>query len=401
MGFWVLMRYLKPQVNEPTLKNKLAPLMLSYWEQKNFLAYDLIVVGAGFTGLSAAIHYKKSHKKANVLVLDRGVFPSGASTKNAGFACFGSLTEILDDFWSMTPEEVTSLVEKRYSGLCQIRKQFGDKTLRYQHRNGYELLGEEQIEALEQLPDINKLLKKIFKKEVFSVVKEPGKFGFSEQVKAVVKNRFEGELDPGAYLNALWAKASSLGVRILTGVSVVEVDHEEGRVLAEKRDKKEIFEFTAGKVAICTNAFTQKLWPASPLDPGRGLILLSKPIEGGIPWKGAFHLDKGYVYFREEEGRLLIGGARNKDFEGEKTTEFGVNPQIKEQLLRLTREVIFPGKALDWEMEWAGIMAFGPKKSPVIQKIGKKSAVAVRLGGMGVAIGWQVGKELGELLSEM
>ena len=375
--------------------------MLSYWEQKNFLAYDLIVVGAGFTGLSAAIHYKKSHKKANVLVLDRGVFPSGASTKNAGFACFGSLTEILDDFWSMTPEEVTSLVEKRYSGLCQIRKQFGDKALRYQHRNGYELLGEEQMEALEQLPDINKLLKKIFKKEVFSLVKEPGKFGFSEQIKAVVKNRFEGELDPGAYLNALWAKASVLGVRILTGVSVVEVDHEVGRVLAEKRDKKEIFEFSAGKVAICTNAFSQKLWPASPLDPGRGLILLSKPIEGGIPWKGAFHLDKGYVYFREEEGRLLIGGARNKDFEGEKTTEFGVNPQIKEQLLRLTQEVIFPGKTLDWEMEWTGIMAFGQKKTPVIQKIGKKSAVAVRLGGMGVAIGWQVGKELSELLSEM
>jgi glycine/D-amino acid oxidase-like deaminating enzyme len=401
MGFWVLMRYLKPQVNQPTLKIKSSSLMLSYWEQKNFLAYDLIVVGAGFTGLSAAIHFKKNHKKANVLVLDRGVFPSGASTKNAGFACFGSLTEILDDFWSMTPEEVTSLVEKRYSGLCQIRKQFGDKALRYQHRNGYELLGEEQLEALEQLPSVNKLLKKIFKKEVFSVVNEPGKFGFSEQVKAVVKNRFEGELDPGAYLNALWAKASALGVRILTGVSVVEVDHEEGRVLAEKRDKKEIFEFTAGKVAICTNAFTQKLWPASPLDPGRGLILLSKPIEGGIPWKGAFHLDKGYVYFREEEGRLLIGGARNKDFEGEKTTEFGVNPQIKEQLLRLTQEVIFPGKTLDWEMEWTGIMAFGPKKSPVIQKIGKKSAVAVRLGGMGVAIGWQVGKELSELLSEM
>lgn len=375
--------------------------MLSYWEQKNFLTYDLIVVGAGFTGLSAAIHFKKQHKKAKVLVLDRGVFPSGASTKNAGFACFGSLTEILDDFWSMTPEEVRSLVERRYSGLQQIRKQFGDKALRYQHRNGYELLVAEQMEALEQLPDINHLLKKIFKKEVFSLVKDPSKFGFSEQVKAVVKNRFEGELDPGAYLNALWDLASTLGIRILSGVSVVEVDHEEGRVLAEKRDKKEVFEFKGGKVAICTNAFTQKLWPASPLEPGRGLILLSKPIEGGIPWKGAFHLDRGYVYFREEEGRLLIGGARNKDFEGEKTTEFGVNPQIREQLERLTREVIFPGLAVYWEMEWTGIMAFGPKKTPVIQKIGSKSAVAVRLGGMGVAIGWQVGKELGELLSEM
>ena len=41
--------------------------MLSFWEQKNFLHYDLIVVGAGFTGLSAAIHFKKKHKKAKVL----------------------------------------------------------------------------------------------------------------------------------------------------------------------------------------------------------------------------------------------------------------------------------------------------------------------------------------------
>ena len=131
--------------------------MLSFWEQKNFLHYDLIVVGAGFTGLSAAIHFKKQHKKAKVLVIDRGIFPSGASTKNAGFACFGSLTEILDDFWTMTPDEVLHLVEKRYSGLNQIRKQFGDQALRYQHRNGYEIIGEEQLDALEQLPDINHL----------------------------------------------------------------------------------------------------------------------------------------------------------------------------------------------------------------------------------------------------
>lgn len=375
--------------------------MLSYWEQKNFLNYDLVVVGSGFTGLSTAIHYKKQHKKAKVLVIDRGVFPSGASSKNAGFACFGSLTEILDDFWSMTPDEVFQLVEKRYAGLTQIRKQFGDKALRYQHRNGFEILGEEQLEALDQLNSINQLLKKIFKKEVFSQVKNLSKFGFSDQVKAVVKNRFEGELDPGAYLNALWEKASHLGIRILSGVSVVEIDHDEGRVLAEKKDKKEIFEFSGERVAICTNAFTKKLWPASPLEPGRGLILMSKPITGGIPWKGAFHLDRGYVYFREVEGRLLLGGARNKDFEKEKTTEFEVNPAIRSHLELLAQEVIFPDRSLEWEMEWTGIMAFGPKKSPIIQQIGKRTAVAVRLGGMGVAIGWQVGKELSELISDL
>ncbi|TNF41570.1 MAG: FAD-dependent oxidoreductase, partial [Cytophagales bacterium] len=57
--------------------------MISYWEQKNFLNHDLIVVGSGFTGLSTAIHFKKKNPKAKVLVLEKEIFPTGASTKNA------------------------------------------------------------------------------------------------------------------------------------------------------------------------------------------------------------------------------------------------------------------------------------------------------------------------------
>lgn len=375
--------------------------MLSYWEQINFFKYDLIVVGSGFTGLSTAIHYKKKHPKASVLILEKGVFPTGASTKNAGFACFGSLTEILDDFWTMSPEEVTSLVQRRYKGLQQIRKNFGDTTLRYQHSHGFELLEEENLPAVDQIAAVNKMLKKIFKKEVFAVVKKPEKLGFSDRVKVVVENHFEGELDPGAYLVALWKKAAKLGVRILTGVSVVEIQKDAGIVLAENTGKNKSFEFTGEKVAICTNAFSKKLWPESELEPGRGLILLSKPMPGKIPFTGSFHLDKGYVYFRQVDGRLLLGGARNKDFEKERSLDFETNPKIKNHLEMLASAVILPGQSIEWEMEWTGIMAFGPKKSPQIQPIGNKTAVAVRLGGMGVAIGWQVGKELSQLLSKM
>ena len=141
--------------------------MFSYWETKHFFDYDLIVVGSGFVGLSTAVHFKKKNPKANVLVLERGIFPTGASTKNAGFACFGSLTEILDDFWQMTQEEVVKLVERRYLGINSIRKKFGDTALGYRHSYGFELLDKDQLPALDQLSDINKLLKPIFKKDVF------------------------------------------------------------------------------------------------------------------------------------------------------------------------------------------------------------------------------------------
>jgi glycine/D-amino acid oxidase-like deaminating enzyme len=375
--------------------------MLSYWEQKNFLIYDLIVVGSGFTGLSAAIHYKKKNPEAKVIVLEKGLFPTGASTKNAGFACFGSLTELLSDFWTMSPDEVLQLVERRFNGINQMRKQFGDKTLRYKPSKGFELLDQENEQALDQLEETNQFLKNIFKKDVFSMVKNHSKYGFSEQVKAVVKNKFEGELDPAAYLSALWQKAAKMGIRILTGTSVEKIDRDLGIVYAESEAGNSSIEFRGEKIVLCTNAFTRQIWDECPLVPGRGLVLLSKPLSFEVPWKGTFHMDKGYVYFRKIDGRLLLGGGRNMDVEAESTTAFETNPAIKSYLDRLAREVIFPGQKLEWDMEWTGIMAFGSKKLPVIQQIGEKTAVAVRLGGMGVALGWQVGKEVSELLSEI
>ena len=213
--------------------------MFSYWEKKHFFHCDLAVVGSGFVGLSTAIHFKKKHPKARVLVLERGVFPNGASTKNAGFACFGSLTEILDDFWQMTQDEVQALVEKRYTGLLQIRKNFGDKALGYKNTHGFELIDEQNLQAVDQMDDVNKLLKKIFKKEVFSKVKKLEKFGFSDKVKAIVENKFEGELDPGMYMDSLWAMAEKLGIRILTGISVLEIMKDEGQILAESNSGKD------------------------------------------------------------------------------------------------------------------------------------------------------------------
>ncbi|MEN2281552.1 FAD-binding oxidoreductase [Algoriphagus sp. SE2] len=374
--------------------------MFSYWEQKNFLKYDLIVIGSGFVGLSTAIHFKKKHPKSSVVVLERGIFPSGASSKNAGFACFGSLTEILDDFRHMSEDEVLGLVNKRYMGLKEIKKKFGKKELGYKDSKGYELLEESQLSALSELARVNKMLKGLFKEDVFSEVKGFKKYGFSDSIKMVIQNKFEGELDPARYLKSLWDLAGKLGIRLLNGVNVSELNKDTGQVLAKNSWDGKSFEFHGRQLAICTNAFTNQLLPQEDLNPGRGLVMVSEPLDFKISWKGSFHMDKGYVYFRKIDGRLLLGGARNVDFENEETTDFMINPKIESHLDRLANEVIFPGREIKWDTVWTGIMAFGKKKTPIIQQVGNRAVIAVRLGGMGVAIGWQVGKDLASLISE-
>jgi len=370
--------------------------MLSYWEREHFLKYDLIVVGAGIVGLSVAVQYTIKYPEKKVLVLERGIFPSGASTKNAGFACFGSLTEILDDLNILSEIEVSDLVKKRFKGLNSIRDFFGDESLGYQANGGYELITENEIDALSKIESINQLLFPIFQSNVFEIIRDIQYFGFGPRVKCIVKNHFEGELDSGMFMDSLWKKAQALGVKILTGAEVKALDFREKIVsISNPVSGKSPVIFQAQQIAVCTNAFTKNLIPDLDIKPGRGLILVSKSLEIELPWSGSFHYNKGYVYFRRVGGnRLMIGGGRNIDFEGEKTDLFEINPKIKSYLLDLIAKEILPNQKFELEMEWAGIMAFGETKQPIIKMIAEDVCIGVRLGGMGVAIGWETATDM-------
>jgi glycine/D-amino acid oxidase-like deaminating enzyme len=110
-------------------------------------------------------------------------------------------------------------------------------------------------------------------------------------------------------------------------------------------------------------------------------------------------MDKGYIYFRNIGNRLLIGGGRNLDFKGEETHQFGTNILIKEALLKLAKNQILPYTIFDTEFEWSGIMAFGKNKYPIVKHLKNNVYCAVKMGGMGVAIGSIIGKEASEMLS--
>ena len=146
---------------------------LSYWEQKTWLNnVDYVVVGSGIVGLNTALHLKIKHPNAKIIILEKGIFPQGASTKNAGFACFGSLSEILKDLESHTESEVLELIEQRYKGLNLLRRTLGDDALCYQQLGGYELFLENDELSFDtcsqKMKEINSLLKPIFKGDVFS-----------------------------------------------------------------------------------------------------------------------------------------------------------------------------------------------------------------------------------------
>ncbi len=371
--------------------------MLSYWEKESFINYDFIVIGGGIVGISTAISLKEKEPNANILILERGTFPSGASTKNAGFACFGSLTELLEDLEVLGKEGTLNLVKQRWEGLRKLRERVGDDKLRYHGYGGYELIGKEELPLLDKIEEVNDLLSTLFNKPVFELKNERiNHFGFDKsKVRALVFNQFEGQVHTGEMMKSLIQVAQKLGIAIITGTEGQQIieqgDHVE--VLAKNLSTGSQLHFKAHKVAICTNAFTKKLIANLDISPGRGIVLVTKPLEN-LPFKGVFHIQKGYYYFRNEGNRVLFGGGRNLDFEGETTTDFEVNEMILAELEKQLKEVILPNHYFEVDHTWAGIMAFGKNKAPILTRHSDNIYLGVRLGGMGVAIGSDMGENL-------
>jgi glycine/D-amino acid oxidase-like deaminating enzyme len=160
-----------------------------------------------------------------------------------------------------------------------------------------------------------------------------------------------------------------------------------------------IGKLSATQILLCTNAFTKDLYPSVDIKPARGQVLLTTPIED-LDWEGTFHSDEGYYYFRNLGKRVLLGGARNKAFQEEETTVMATTGFIQGELENYLAEVVLPRHRGKYQVEyrWAGIMAMGSEKAPIVKELEPGVFCAVRMSGMGVALAPVVGKQVAHML---
>lgn len=379
-----------PSVLEPTF---------SYWERTAFIDdVDVLIIGSGIVGLSAALHLKKHEPHLKVLVLKRGFLPTGASTKNAGFACFGTVTEQLSALKNAPAHEVANLVNYKWRGLQRLRENLGDVNIDYRQHGGYELFlshEEEQAKAaFEQIDELNKLLKPAIEgHDIYSVADAKiTAFGF-KGVDHMIFNDCEGQIDTGKMMRALLDKVYEQGTSVLNNCEVIKIGYGEKGVEIQTTQGL----FKSNKVILATNAFAGQLYADLNVIPGRGQVLVTKPVPG-LKLKGTYHFDGGYYYFRNINGRVLFGGGRNLDFNAENTYEFGNTDNVKNKLTNYLQQMILPGQKVEIDYWWSGIMGFGDQINPIVKQITPNVYCAVRCNGMGVAMGSLVGEEVAELV---
>lgn len=374
--------------------------MISFWERESLLHSDIAIIGGGIVGLSVAASLVESNPNLNITLFERSVLPYGASTRNAGFACFGSLTEVLSDIEIMGESAARELVFQRWIGLQITRQRLGDAAIGFEPNEGFELIREKELHALEQINSVNALVSDFLPNYLSIADSRFAELGLRQNASQhLVRMADEGQVNTGKLMHALEKYVLSLGVKIRTGAFVKHFTETDQKVLIEVEDQtRGSISFSANQLVVCSNAFTKQLLPKTDLYPGRGQVFITHPIDG-LSFRGNLHIDEGFYYLRNVGNRLLFGGARNFDFEKETTTDFALNDKIQSHLEDYLQDLL-PDISFEVEQRWTGIMAFGKTKQPIVERISAQTIVAVKMGGMGIALAGNIGETVKEMLEE-
>ncbi len=273
---------------------------------------DLVVIGAGFTGLWTALTAKQADPARDVVLLEAGETGCGASGRNGGFVA-SSLTHSFQNGLNRWPKELKKLVElghKNLDGIEETIKQFNIDCdfIRSGEINvaNEEYQIEELREEAEHSAQYGEHIQFLDRHQMRTIANSPTYLaGIIDHSVAMV--------NPAQLAWGLRRACLEVGVRLFEGTAVT--------ALEEKRDsvvvKTSYGQVESKKVALATNAFRPLLKHLSfYVVPVYDYVLMTEPLSinqrTAIGWDGREGLsDNGnqFHYYRTSaDGRILWGG---------------------------------------------------------------------------------------------
>ncbi|HSH41018.1 MAG TPA: FAD-binding oxidoreductase [Arenicellales bacterium] len=275
----------------------------------------MLVIGAGFTGLAAAL--RLAQRGASVTVLEARDIGYGASGRNVGLVNAGlwlSPREILDRLGSDYGERLMSLLADGPDRVFELIGQHGidcegsrNGTLHCAHSPaGYEDLGRRAEDWHARGAPV----------ELLDRHKAAGRIG-SDYFHGALLDPRAGTVQPLGYARGLAAAAARAGARIHVHSAVRSLTATSGGWSA-RTDGGSI---TAEKVIIATNAYTESVAPIAACIVPFSFFQLSTPplpetIRRGIlpDGQGAWDTAKVLTSLRlDSDGRLVVGSIGRLD----------------------------------------------------------------------------------------
>lgn len=350
---------------------------------------DVVVIGAGFTGLSAALHLAESG--AQVVLLDAEHPGWGASGRNGGQINVG-----LKD----APSEIKAKFGEEWGGrMIRMAGDAGDLV--------FDLIDTYNIDCAATRPGwLRAAHTPKTLKELHDLAEDWTRFGGGmeplcrEDMQRLtgtdaylggVIDRRGGVLHPLNYALGLAGAGEKLGVKIFgqSEVKHLEQSAKGHRVVTAQGS------VSADKVLICTNAYSGDVHTplARSVLPVRSVQVATAPlapeIRAGILPQGNALSDarRLLLYFRlDAEGRFLMGGRGTYN-----------DGSTRRQIARLKRISVelFPQLAgVEWQHAWGGFVALTRDHYPHLHEVSPGILAGLGYNGRGVAIATAMGRVL-------
>lgn len=351
---------------------------------------DICVIGAGYTGLSAALHL--AQRGYSVMVLEAHRVGFGASGRNGGQvgpgqrieqdqieAMFGP--EVARKLWDIGLEARDLVVDliSRHDMDCRFRPgvlhaDWRARDLPHAHAYAEKLArdyGYDQNEALDRAG-------------VQEIVKAPAYQGG-------VLDHGAGHVHPLRYAFGLARAAQAAGAQIFENALVVDIAQgQKARVQTEHGHVE------ADHVILAANGYLGGLVPkvAARVMPINNFIIATEPLPAGtVLTRDVAVADSKFVinYFRQsEDGRLLFGGGESYGYRFPDIIRTVRKPMLQ----------VFP-QLQDTRIDyaWGGTLAITMTRLPCFMRVAPNILSASGYSGHGVALATLAGKIMAEAVA--
>jgi len=352
---------------------------------------DVVVVGAGYTGLSAALHL--AQRAVDVVVLDSAEPGWGASGRNGGQIIPG-LKHDPDELerrfgpetgrrmWQIAGDAADVVFEliARHKISCHAQQcgwiaaapnaaalvSLRSRTAQWQRRGApVDLLDGKRIAELT---------------------------GATGYVGGMLDRR-AGALQPLAFVRGLARAAQQAGAAIHGRSAVGRLESTAGAWRVETGAGT----VTARTVILATNAYTDDLWPGlrRTVLPVQSYQVATRPLPGDVRrqvlpgGQVVSDLRRILFYFRlDPEGRLLMGGRGPLDDRGD--------PALFARLEAVARRLFPQIGTASWEHRWSGRVALTADHLPHLHEPQPGLLIGLGYNGRGVAMATVMGKLLAD-----
>jgi len=371
----------------------------------NDIRADVAVIGAGYTGLSAAYHIKRLRPDEEVVVLEAKCAGHGASGRNGGMC----LNQASIDYMSMVHPETHKLT---YDATAQCIKEISE----LMKAQGF---GSFIRPSGSLLVNLNE--KGIKKSRDYagkaSSVGVPVEYWDRERVaKEIGTKVYAGglydpnaaEVEPMKMVQALKKAAESIGVLVYEGSPVLRVDEGKPVLLLVQGADGEHHTVTAGTVVLGTDGYSSKLgFFKSRVIVSHTEMAATKVLEKNtlseLGWASRlpFHDDHIYLYHlgTTEDNRITIGAGNAEYFFNDSLI---YRKDLNKRRKALQRELvrIYPAlKGVEFEFVWSGVMTFSLDMAQSVGVMGKNRNICYGIGyaGHGVSLAFLFGKVIADI----